>query len=113
MFTELLTDADLNPTTMPSATHTPHSVKTTFNYYLEPDKGGVEAYYDGAVIEKRMPHVEVPVNVTDLRGQEEDFNLDKNGFQVLHHPSVLNRDDDDATIKKTYYPECAELLKKL
>lgn len=87
--------------------------RTTLNYYLEPSKGGVEAFYDGAVVEKRRKHAEVPVTVTDIRGQEREFTLDKQGFQVVKAVSVEKTFDDVNRIKGVYYPESAELLKRM
>ena len=94
----------------------PHDVPTTLNYYtpigteepyqyvLEPPEGkapnniGVE------------PH---SVTINDARGREEEFSLDKSGFQFVHWPSVEKEFDDDARIQAQYYPEVEEILKKV
>lgn len=56
-----------------------------------------------------------PILVRDLRGKEETRTLDGAGFQYLEHPTTLKDADffSDEEIRKVYYPECEELVKKL
>lgn len=90
----------------------PHVVRATLNYYLDPAKGGYQDFWFGTVGEKRRPfeHVEVPI--TDMRGREEEFHLDVQGFQKVEHTSEEKEFTDLDTIRRVYYPECAELVKK-
>lgn len=87
-----------------------NSVPTVLNYYLDPGKDGDNAFFDGTVIESRRKYAEVPVKVMDLRGQESEFSLDKQGFQLLMHPSAEKDFDIPERIRDVYYRECAQLL---
>lgn len=60
-----------------------HVVNTTLNYYLSPERGGAKVYQPGAVNNKRRPHDVQKVQVIDIRGQENEFILDKQGFQII------------------------------
>jgi hypothetical protein len=53
------------------------------------------------------------VSVYDIRGHEDEFTLDKNGFQVVKHVTQEKAFDDDAKIKTGYYKEVEELLKQV
>lgn len=90
-----------------------NSVAATLNYYLDPGKDGDNSFFDGTVIETRRTHAEVPVQVTDLRGQESEFLLDKQGFQLLVHPSIEKEFTVPERIRDGYYSECAELLQNM
>ena len=54
-----------------------------------------------------------PVVVHDARGREDEFSLDKNGFQFVKYPSVEKEFDDDERIQNVYYPEVEKLLKEV
>jgi hypothetical protein len=61
-----------------------------------------------------MPAVDyVDVQIADIRGREEEFHLDTQGFQYVKKQSVEKDFDDNEKIKEVYYPECAELVQKL
>ena len=94
-----------------SSTMATHTVSTTLNYYLPPSLGGVDTIYLGTASEKRRKHQPRTVLVTDIRGRETQFALDKQGFQIVQHESSEKDFDDDAKIKEAYYAECAALLK--
>lgn len=99
-----------------AAVLTPHDVQTTLNYYapigaeepyqyvLEPPAG--KAPNNIGVDPKQ-------VTVHDARGRENEFGLDKSGFQFVHWPSVENEFDNEERIKAQYYPEIEEILKKV
>ncbi|KAH0579664.1 hypothetical protein J132_02508 [Termitomyces sp. J132] len=53
------------------------------------------------------------VVIENLRGKEDLALLDKTGFQLVHHPAKHTSFNDDAEIKREYYPESAELIKKI
>ncbi|USW56072.1 Putative hydroxylase/desaturase AsaB [Septoria linicola] len=88
-------------------------VKTTLNYFLELENGGGQAYCLGTVGEKRRKYQEAEVNVNDIRGHEQDFHLDGNGFQFLNAPCTEKTFDDDERIKESYYPEVIDLIKRV
>ena len=54
-----------------------------------------------------------PVVVYDMRGREEEYSLDKNGFQFVHWPSTEHAFTDPETIRTKYYTEVEELLKSV
>lgn len=51
--------------------------------------------------------------VRDIRGMEDQFGLDRNGFQFVKLPSKKRSTEDDETIKKEWYPEVADVIKEL
>ncbi|KAF2645884.1 hypothetical protein P280DRAFT_442836 [Massarina eburnea CBS 473.64] len=54
---------------------------------------------------------EHPATVRDVRGQEDKYTLDGNGFQFYKHTSEEKAFIDDDEIKRVYYPETEQLLK--
>ncbi|KAL5333806.1 hypothetical protein BJX70DRAFT_391922 [Aspergillus crustosus] len=53
------------------------------------------------------------VSLTDIRGHETEYNLDKDAFEALHHiPSAMtyNAWESDETVKSTYYDEVRQVL---
>lgn len=93
----------------------PHRIKATLNYYLEPEKGGYEAFWFGTVGEKRRPFEYVEVPITDMRGHEQEFKLDTHGFEYIKVSSKLSPEDTNSyeRIEEVYYPECEELIKSM
>ena len=56
---------------------------------------------------------DIPVMITDIRGQESSFNIDDNAFRTLK--AGLSTEVDfasEASIKEKYYPEVEQLLLK-
>ncbi|KZT24834.1 hypothetical protein NEOLEDRAFT_1115560 [Neolentinus lepideus HHB14362 ss-1] len=53
------------------------------------------------------------LDIENVRGREQEFTLDKNGFQFYTRPSKHTEFTDDAKIQEEYYPESAELIKEL
>lgn len=87
--------------------------------YLVPPEGGVQAYFhinaDPITGEKKtnIGQEEKEVVIENLRGKEETVSLDTTGFQYFHHPAQHKSFGNDEEIVREYYPESAELLKKL
>jgi hypothetical protein len=52
------------------------------------------------------------VLVRDIRGEECNYSLDKNGFQVMKHSVQTEAFQDPETIKSIYYPAIVKLLKE-
>ncbi|KAF7189193.1 Hydroxylase/desaturase asaB [Pseudocercospora fuligena] len=90
-----------------------HVVRSTLNYFLDPAKGGYKDFWFGTVGEKRRPFEYVEVPITDIRCSEDDFHLDKQGFQHVREPATEKEFVNLETIKKVYYPECAELVRRV
>ncbi len=57
----------------------------------------------------RAPHTKL---VRDMRPNQDDFNLDTYGFQVLHLPYRERNDKDMQEIQTKYYKEVEDLLKE-
>ncbi|KAI9823557.1 MAG: hypothetical protein M1819_001164 [Sarea resinae] len=54
---------------------------------------------------------EQPVRLDDIRGRENDYNLDHNAFEAISHvPSDEKDFEDDNRVKQVYYPEVEKLL---
>ncbi|KAH5418594.1 hypothetical protein HBI23_153660 [Parastagonospora nodorum] len=55
------------------------------------------------------------MTIRDARGKEEDFDLNMKGFTFIRLPpaSRVTREDDEETVKRSYYPELEEIAKKL
>jgi hypothetical protein len=51
------------------------------------------------------------VAIHDMRPFADDFSLDREGFELLHHPSAASDLYDDETVDKVYYPEIEALLR--
>jgi hypothetical protein len=89
-----------------------HHVQTTLNYYKDPGDGSApHPTYVGKPETYERPTEPLDVTVTDIRGEEQNYNLDKNGFQIHRHASVEKDFEDDDQIKAQYYPEIEQLLK--
>jgi len=56
-----------------------------------------------------------PAKVENVRGHEDEYTLDKTGFEFHKSPTSLKADDfsDDATIERTYYDETIATIKRL
>lgn len=51
--------------------------------------------------------------IRDIRGMEDRFSLDENGFKFFKLPGKHRSTDDDETIKTEWYPEVSEVIKDL
>jgi hypothetical protein len=58
---------------------------------------------------------ELTFSVADVTGRESEYSLEKHGFVYVQHASELTEMDydDHEKVKAVYYPETAELLKKM
>jgi hypothetical protein len=93
-------------------TFQPHHVSTTLNYYKDPGDGSEpRPAYVGKPETYERPSEPLEVTVHDIRSQEDQYSLDKNGFQVYRHASAEKDFLDDEKIKALYYPETEQLLK--
>lgn len=55
------------------------------------------------------------MTVRDVRRSERDFHLDTDGFTFISLPPAnrVAREDDEETVKRSYYPELEEIARKL
>lgn len=89
-----------------------HHVQTTLNYYKDPGDGSPpKPTYVGKPETYERPTEPLEVTVTDIRGDEKKYTLDKNGFEIYPHTSAEKEFLDDDQIKAQYYPEVEQLLK--
>ncbi|GIJ87920.1 hypothetical protein Asppvi_006833 [Aspergillus pseudoviridinutans] len=82
----------------------PADGSTPYNYVESPPAGLPRRNYGGKVHK---------VSLTDIRGHEEDYNLDTHSFQVLQHiptATTYSTFDSDAEVQRLYYPEVEQLL---
>ncbi|KAJ9150723.1 hypothetical protein NKR23_g3361 [Pleurostoma richardsiae] len=93
-------------------------VKAKINYYQDPsenpDLNGLSTH-EIRIQRRREDAPDVcplEVDIKNLRGHEADFTLSENGFQVCLLDSALTVWDDEAALKRVYFPEITELLKR-
>jgi hypothetical protein len=89
----------------------PRQVNTTLNYYKDPGDGSEpHPSYVGRPETYERPSEKLNVTIHDIRTQDQ-YSLDRNGFQVYHHTSVEKEFLNEEQIKALYYPETERLLK--
>lgn len=52
------------------------------------------------------------IDIQDFRGQENDFSIEKNGFELQKLDFAFDGWADDDRVKAEYYPAAADFLKK-
>ena len=87
-----------------------HDVDTVLNYYLDTGVPPAPAYV-GKPESYERPTQPTRVIVHDIRGEEDQYDLDKQGFQIYPHISKEKDFLHDDKIKAEYWPETEELLK--
>ncbi|KAK7047103.1 hypothetical protein VNI00_006768 [Paramarasmius palmivorus] len=93
------------------------TVPATLFYFTPPTDGSKPANYitprtDGGP-QTNYGSVKHVLQIENVRGKEENYSLDGNGFLFAKHASNHKGFNDDAEIEKEYYPESIELLKEL
>lgn len=84
-------------------------VETTINYF---DLSNERVFYPGTAGYQRRKFDVKPIQIHDLRGREDDFTLDKNGFQVLKGLwSESDVQDEPEHIQNVVFPETIEAVK--
>lgn len=90
--------------------HQPTMVNTTLNYQLE----GAANYFHAGTVGHYMRKFDTRnVQIADMRTCDEQFSLDKQGFELHGFHSAEQSFEDDVRIQSVVYPEVAELLKKV
>lgn len=104
----------MSTTVTQTQTATRDVVLAELNFYTSPENGEKPHVYMYTHDPQRnyddVAHV-VPIH--DMRGHEDEFTLDKNGFQVVKHKTNQKSFIDEDEIKNGYYREVEELLKKV
>jgi len=88
----------------------PRHVQTTLSYHLDVALGGASTYQPGSYGSYRRKFDRRTVTVHDIRGNEADYDLNKQGFQLYRHRSVEKDFRDEEKIKNEVYPETERLL---
>ena len=105
----------LSTTTAIQAPSTPSPVPTfaKLNYYLPtPESSQSKPSTDDLELilgSKNQDTRRLPVH--DLRGRFNEFELDRNGFQVVKLDSAEKGFEDDERIRRVYYPEIEALVR--
>jgi hypothetical protein len=105
----------LSTTTAIQAPPTPSPLPTfaKFNYYLPtPESSQSKPSTDDLELilgNKNQDTRRLPVH--DLRGHFNEFELDRNGFQVVKLDSAEKGFEDDERIRRVYYPEIEALVR--
>lgn len=85
-------------------------VETTINYF---DLSNERVFYPGTAGYQRRKFDVKPIQIHDVRGREDDFTLDKNGFRVLKGLwSGADVKDEPEYIRKVVFPETIAAVKK-
>lgn len=91
----------------------PQAVTTKLQYYLEANRGGSLYFCPGTVSDKRRPHDDHEATITNIRGREAEFTLDKQGFHVGPFETSVADVDDDAEFRGQYYQDVIAHVKKV
>ncbi|KAI8939274.1 hypothetical protein NX059_005100 [Plenodomus lindquistii] len=105
-----------SPQTLQNATSTtplgPQDVQTVLHYFKPNENGSPPApTYVNRPETFERPFEVHPVTVKDVRGREQDYTLDKNGFEFYRQTAQEKDFVDDEQIKSGYYAETEQLLK--
>ena len=92
----------------------PFSVETTINYYYTPVENVPPPMLKvGTVGARRIKFDGRKRKVFNIRGRENNFKLDRNGFEFL--PFTLNEDkkiyDNEDEVRQVLYPKFAQFMK--
>jgi len=94
-------------------------VESTLQFYASPEDGSSPFQYVEDPPEgqpkRNFGDADIKVEITDIRGRETDFTLDRNAFETLMNVnSAMSYKDfeDDSKVQKIYYPEVESLLLK-
>ncbi|KAF2765189.1 hypothetical protein EJ03DRAFT_355128 [Teratosphaeria nubilosa] len=92
----------------------PGQVDTVLNYYLEAADGGGEAVtYGGTASDKVKKRDAGHVKVTDVRGHEDEFNLDTNAFAFVKAATQLRTDMTREQHQEIGFRESTEIIEKV
>ena len=103
----------MSPRTQANMDRAAHVVTATLNYVrpgAEKPKRYLYKRPDGLI----WTGIDDPraVAIADGRGHAGDYTLDGSGFSLLRAPSAVADFGDEAAITGTYYPECAEIVRR-
>ncbi|KAF5342824.1 hypothetical protein D9758_013380 [Tetrapyrgos nigripes] len=104
----------LSTNTMPATLIQPSFVSASLHFFSPPSDGS-SPFVDISVPELKRNYEEKThvVQIENLRGNESSVSLDTAGFQFYNEPAKHKSFKNDEEIKREYYPESIELIKKL
>jgi hypothetical protein len=104
----------INPTNRASTpSYRPHDVVTALNYFKDNEDGSPpHATYVNKPETYGRSTLTQTTTIHDIRGSEDKYGLDLTGFQIVVHESLEKEFKDDDEIKKVYYKETENLIKK-
>src|SRR3569833_3301812 len=87
-------------------------VQAKLNFYQAPADGSHPINYVDGTPPRNFGDDPQTVSITDVRGSEGSYSLDRDAFQVVQGvgPSAEASFTDDASIRANYYPEVEALL---
>lgn len=93
-----------------SQPHVTGTVSATVNY----DSLGPDEIYKVATasLYRNRPFDFKQVSISDIRGREKEFTLDRQGFEVHKHDIKFDDFDNDERVKNEYWAAVAELMKE-
>jgi hypothetical protein len=91
----------------------PKSLTATLHYLKRGPEKPVRYVFDPPPGVPQWNGIDDPreMRIEDGRGREQEFSLDRNGFQLVKAPSRVGDFYSDGEIKRTYYPEVEQLLR--
>jgi hypothetical protein len=99
------------------SSYIPHGdTVAALNYFIPPKDGSVPFNFVEAPPEgqpqRNFGDFDINVPITDIRGRENEYNLDHDAFQVVSNlPDSAEKEfADDESIKRNYYPEVEKLI---
>ncbi|KAL1874770.1 hypothetical protein VTK73DRAFT_189 [Phialemonium thermophilum] len=103
---------------MPGGETTNIEVVTSLNYYDDPGDGSPPepVYVEKSTVTNKRTMIPTQVTVSDITGREDQFTLDKTGFQLFRHedksPCRLDGYRDEERIKTEYFAEMEQMMKE-
>lgn len=98
--------------TVTTATHLDSEyVETTINYF--PEEGGTTTYQTGGAEFFKRKFIPKTIRVQNIRGQEGDFTLEKQGFRLINHQSGQGDFKDEKRIKDFYFAETEKVIQEV
>ncbi|PPJ56102.1 hypothetical protein CBER1_02071 [Cercospora berteroae] len=89
----------------------PPKVNTRLNYHKH--DSGSTIYYAGTGSDRRRAWDVHPVTVHDMRLSDEEFTLDKNGFQLVQNATEECAFESEVDFEHSLYAETASLLRRV
>ncbi|KAF9523597.1 hypothetical protein CPB83DRAFT_862595 [Crepidotus variabilis] len=95
----------------------PFEVKAVIHYSIQPEEepAFIKTFVDSTTGERdtNITREAKDVVIENVRGKEHTVSLDTTGFQFFNAPTKYKSFANDEEIKREYYPESIELIKKL